>query len=80
MAELVDVEWDDDTEDQFKRSWDFTRPDGSPIDTLDELEQMTGRDAKDLARDLVRLPFGKAAPPLLIEEALAYAHSDRDGV
>lgn len=69
--ELIEVPWDDASEDQFKASWDFHRADGSPVDTLEDLEALTNRDAGDLARDLLRLPFGKAAPRKLIEEALA---------
>lgn len=70
QPEVVDARWDDETEDQFKRTWDFYREDGSPVDTLAELEMVTGRPARDLAMDLIRLPFGKAAPVSLIDEAL----------
>lgn len=68
----LDIEWNDETEDWTKTSWDFHYEDGSPVDNLDDLSLVTGRDATDLARDLLRLPFGKAAPPALIEEAHAH--------
>ena len=62
----------DDTEDWIKMSWDFHRVDGTPIDTLEELEQILGSSAdSSVAEDLLRLPFGKAAPAKLIEEARA---------
>lgn len=61
----------DESEDWTKAgSWDFHRGDGTPIDTLEELEAVLGHSAdSSVAEDLLRLPFGKAAPAKLIEEA-----------
>lgn len=61
--------WNDDTEDWPKQSWDFHNPDGTPIDNLADLEAATGQSADSLALDLLRLPYGKAAPRELIQEA-----------
>lgn len=63
----------DESEDWIRgRSWDFHRADGTPIDTLEELERILGSSAdSSVAEDLLRLPFGKAAPTKLIEEARA---------
>lgn len=72
----VDIVWNDETEDWTKQSWDFINDDGSPIDNLDDLSLFTGRDVDSLARDLVRLPFGRSAPPALIEEAMSRGSSD----
>lgn len=65
--------WNDDTEDWPKRSWDFHMPDGRPVDNLADLELVSGQSADSLAVDLLRLPFGKAAPAKLIQEAQARA-------
>ena len=64
-----EMQWTDESEDWPKRSWDFHNPDGSAVDTLDDLEATTGMDKRALARDLLALPFGKAAPSSLLEEA-----------
>lgn len=72
MVPELDIEWNDETEDWTKTTWDFNYDDGSPVDDLDDLSLMTNRDKTELARDLLRLPFGKAAPQRLIEEAQAY--------
>lgn len=63
----------DESEDWIRAgSWDFLRADGTPIDTLEELERVLGSSAESsVAEDLLRLPFGKAAPAKLIEEARA---------
>jgi hypothetical protein len=70
MDEFV---WNDETEDWPKQSWDFHNADGTPIDNLEDLEASTGQSADSLAVDLLRLPFGKAAPRELIREAQARA-------
>lgn len=70
MDEFV---WNDETEDWPKRSWDFHNPDGSPVSTLADLEALTTQSADSLAVDLLRLPFGKAAPRELIREAQSRA-------
>lgn len=70
MSETPDFGWNDTSEDWTKSTWDFHNEDGSPIDNLSDLSADTGRDSDALARDLLRLPFGKAAPRKLIEEAL----------
>lgn len=61
--------WNDETEDWPKQSWDFWNGDGTPVSTLADLEAVTGQSADSLAIDLLRLPFGKAAPRELIQEA-----------
>lgn len=67
---IVPFQWDDQSEDWPKAtSWDFHRDDGTPVDTLADLENITGRPAEDLAIDLLRLPFGSAAPAKLLAEA-----------
>lgn len=67
--------WSDETEDWPKQSWDFHNPDGTPVDSLADLEALTGQSADSLAIDLLRLPFGKAAPRELIQEARGRATS-----
>ena len=68
----IDPGWNDESEDQSKTSWDFWLADDVPVSTLADLSMVTGRAIPDLAQDLIRLPFGKAAPPELIEEAIDY--------
>lgn len=72
MADQLQV-WTDDTEDWPKAaSWDFFYPDTDrPVDDLEDAAAIAGRDVDDFARDLVRLPFGKAAPQHVIDQALA---------
>lgn len=69
---MADQAWTDETEDWPKQSWDFFYPDTDrPIDDLEDAAELAGRDVDDFARDLVRLPFGKAAPQRVIDQALA---------
>lgn len=68
MAE-VDIGWNDATEDWPKRSWDFWTHDNEPVDNLEDLSSLTGREPLDLAEGLLREPFGRYAPPKLIAEA-----------
>lgn len=69
----VEVPATDENEDWIKSiGWDFNRPDGTPIDTLAELEDVLGSASdSSVANDLLTLPFGKGAPSKLIEEARA---------
>ncbi len=62
----------DETEDWPKRTWDFYYRDSDrQVDDLETAAAMAGRDPKAFARDLLRLPFGKAAPYRVIEQAQA---------
>lgn len=67
----VEVPATDENEDWIKSvGWDFLRPDGTPMDTLAELEGVLGSAAdSSVANDLLTLPFGRGAPSKLIEEA-----------
>lgn len=55
------------------RSWDIRLPDGRPARTLDELARALGTtDIQQVAVNLLRLPYGKAAPDDLKVEAVTY--------
>jgi hypothetical protein len=64
-----DPGWTDQTEDWPKQSWDFWLQDGRPVDNLSDLCDILGGQPDDVAQDLLRLPFGRYAPPELIAEA-----------
>lgn len=76
MSEMptVDPQWDNDTEDWPKRTFDFWI-DGRQVETLDELEAVTGRAAEAWIPDLLHLPVGLGAPTRLIQEAMNRAGS-----
>lgn len=66
MAEVLT----DETEDWPKRTWDFYYRDSNrQVDDLYVAAEMAGRTPEGFARDLLRLPFGKAAPHRVFEQA-----------
>lgn len=69
----ADAQWNDQTEDWPKRSWDFWYHSGAPINKLEDLAEVLGMDEPSTVDFLLSNEFGKAAPPELIEEARARA-------
>lgn len=66
MAEVLT----DETEDWPKATWDFYYADSDrPVDDLEAAARMANRDTRAFARDLLHLPFGKAAPHRVIQQA-----------
>lgn len=61
----------DDTEDWLRaRTWDFYDYEtGLPIEDLEQAAAQAGADVDTFAADLLRLPFGKAAPQRVIDQA-----------
>ena len=51
--------------------WGLFDPEGQPVVTLDGLAAVLGTTRSQAADTLLRLPFGKAAPPALRAEAKA---------
>lgn len=70
---VFDPEWDDETEDQFKKSWDFHDADGNPVRDLATLEAVSGRSAESWVPDILHLPVGRVAPEELVQECLSRA-------
>lgn len=56
--------------DWTKGTWDVTKPDGTPVQTLDEYAQVLGMSRRAAAFKVLSLPSGQAAPKALRQEAV----------
>lgn len=61
-----------DNEDWLRTvTWDVTNPDGTFVGTLGELADALQVDRATAAAKVLTLPFGKAAPPELLADAMS---------